>query len=1119
MDKVFEVYSAANAGLESEADQAAVTDNLIHDSNRLQLNTYQAFIRSVANPASDFRSLMLVHMTGTGKTITALATATEYVRQYQARADGDSSVTAVVVLGYTKDIFKKELLSHPEFMFISREEATALRDLEQHAQASSVVNEQYELLRKRYQRRIVNRDRMGVYQFYGYRQFANMVFNHDDLVSLLKTQDKSSIEDVDPKLLQTWVEEQKLRVNTNFIAGLRRSLFICDEVHNLYRNGALNTYGIAIGLVFDYFFKTLPPDHIDHGAIRSLLLSATPLTSSALEIIPITQLLTGERLAAASLFKPVLGVDQLTPEGAATVRQVVSGKISYVMDDNPAEYPSVSFAGSEIPDVRFARFVRLRPEAHQLSCLQHWADRGGADEEYGNNMAKDIAFPGSPVRPYGVLYSQHLPTLREVPEPLSVHIESNGLYDSPILTSPLLRQHSCKYAELVNLCSTLVGKVFIYHPQVQGSGTNLVVSVLMANGFVLNGDHPGRRSRCAMCPKLKEAHSSKTDDHEFMPVQFTYVTGSLTKTEVSARLRAFNRTDSDGGKHLKIIVGSKAMREGHSLAACRHVIVAHEPGSISELVQIIGRAVRKKSHARLPADERNVQIHILTMDLGELPELVRQSVGANEELSYKLKLLQYEQIRQIEQIMHDVALDYLINFRFKQRETPSLLGEDFPLDLPRYQRYQSALTAIYSDLRNGVAPEGIHTNRFNVFYFEGEVRLTMMVIKRIILDHQPAVSVAQLEALVREPPFYVEYNTRLISDEAIAVAIHKLTFKRSQRRLAVPNRSLSVAASLFDQSPVLVDTYGQEYRIVYIGMPLCRQSYLTKRTMASILRGDEATIDSYRHILPTARQQAVDLQELSRNWAATLDIRAVVDGISAQWEPERGFSLANQQSLVRTVSKLPMKTQARLVEWAIELAVGHTTGSVAEDGGKDLEIVRFLLDELYTAKRLVFTVADLGRTRLAKTYARFNTATSTPWYRPSTDQPPPSTASMPIGHAIGLFRVYQPALRKWLELRSVGNADQSTDESAEHPYGFYIYEERKGLSVVAKIRFEDDPKAKGIQMVFLPKEALARAAKKLGVATRATENKVDIVAQLERAAWAIQATLYPKRVIYKLVEM
>ncbi|KAG6953304.1 hypothetical protein JG688_00012883, partial [Phytophthora aleatoria] len=215
-------------------------------------------------------------------------------------------------------------------------------------------------------------------------------------------------------------------------------------------------------------------------------------------------------------------VERWMVDRPAELEQVVSGKISYIMDDNPTEYATVSFAGEEIPGIRYARFVRCALKGHRLSCLEHLADRGGGgtNEEFGNNMAKDIAFRGVPVRPHGVLYSQHISGLQKLPEPLAVRVDpAHGLYESQVLALPALQQYSWKYAKLAELCMTLEGKIFVYHPQMQGSGVNLLTSVLLANGLVLNGDRPGRKSKCERCLAAKETHDTPVAGHEFAPIE------------------------------------------------------------------------------------------------------------------------------------------------------------------------------------------------------------------------------------------------------------------------------------------------------------------------------------------------------------------------------------------------------------------------------------------------------------------------------------------------------------------------------------------------------------------------------------------------------------------------
>ncbi len=1099
-DKTYAVFSATN---QPDYDEGSQTDNLIHESGRIQLNTYQAFIRDFMNPQSSLRSLLLVHMTGTGKTITALATATEYVKQYDPNNE-HSSIASIVVLGFTKDIFKKELLSHPEFAFVNLEEAKQLKELEQKAHESSVIAEQYASKRTGYQKRLTKREVRGIYQFYGYRQFAHKLINMDDVRSMLKKQTTEDLNELefDTVLLKKWIDSGSVRINENFIKSLARSLFICDEVHNLYKMDMFNTYGLAIQMVFDYYFKKLEYNDINYGSVRSLMLSATPLTSTALEIIPITTLLTGDTLKRTDVFTTVDGVDQLTPSGSTKVRQSLAGRISYIMDDNPKEYPSSAFEGVSIKGIDYLKFIRTEPTGHQLNCFKHWEQRDTMLEERGSSMIKDIVLPSTKATPHGVTYSKNIPDLADLPSHLAVHKSQAGLYSSEIFKLKELSKYSCKYAKLLDMCISMKGtehgKIFVYHPYVQGSGTDMLVSAFIANGFVLAGDEPSKDSMCMHCDKQYSQHGS-IKDHEYSAVHITYVTGSISKSAVSSRLNAFNNDQNIYGERIKIIIGSKAMRESHTLKACRHVMIAHEPSSISEMIQIIGRAVRKHVHSMLPLQMRSVSVYVLTTNVSAIKAAATDPV-ADEEEAYRIKVLQYGQIDKVERIMYDISVDYLINFRFKLRETPTLLGETYSLDKNAYSTYEKALTRAYKDLRNGTALTGIHTNRFNIFHFDGEVRLVMIIIKRIILDHQPAISIGQLKELIREPPFHIEYNTKLISTEAIVVAINKLVFKREQIRLIRPVEDIKLADALFDQSSTLIDSHGREYKIVCFGNTLCSDSLLTKQLLTSLMEGDNSIIDAYRRLYTASVNDPIDLKQISEQWASTIDVNDIIEDLLQE------HTTKGKESLM---TKLPNATHALLAEWAIEEALKYATSK----GKADLVLLQYLVD-YYRYTRLLIIVSDLEHTRIYDRYKKLNVNNGSSWYSTNTK---PSTASLPIGHMIeGTIRVIDLHDRSWMELVSIGEGLQP-----KHPNGFYIYEERIGktLSVALKIRFESDAKAKGITLGFLPITELERIARLLNVSLRKESIKKDFIDLIEKAAWKAQSKLYPKRIIYRLVDL
>ena len=87
-------------------------------------------------------------------------------------------------------------------------------------------------------------------------------------------------------------------------------------------------------------------------------------------------------------------------------------------------------------------------------------------------------------------------------------------------------------------------------------------------------------------------------------INYLEITGSTDKKKRQKIVDDFNNQEDD----YKILVITKAGGEGLDLKEVRHVIL-FEPGwNYSSEEQVVGRAVRYKSHANLPKTERNVKV-------------------------------------------------------------------------------------------------------------------------------------------------------------------------------------------------------------------------------------------------------------------------------------------------------------------------------------------------------------------------------------------------------------------------------------------------------------------------------------------------------------------------------
>jgi len=355
----------------------------------------------------------------------------------------------------------------------------------------------------------------------------------------------------------------------------------------------------------------------------------------------------------------------------------------------------------------------------------------------------------------------------------------------------------------------------------------------------------------------------------------------------------------------------------------------------------------------------------------------------------------------------------------------------------------------------------------------------------------------------RHPPFDIEYNTQLIADEAIAMALHQVAFSDSQLRIILSNNTRSLVDSIFDQSSIVMNHDGNECRIVCIGDILCSDSYLMIKPTSEIVDGDRSVVSSFKKQYITKPYASIDTRELSNLFAESTDIEDILidiaDGVKAK------------MAIDVLIDKLSIKSHIQLVEWAIKSACDFAIHNVKV---KNIDLLIPIV-EYYKITKLVFCVGDLEYTKIYDRYKKYSTTTSNGWWSKTTK---PSLSSLPVGHLIGdAVSVYQFSDKTWLSLSSISTS--KIDD--KHPFGWYIYDEQidHTMNVATKIKFESIEKKRGITMLFLQKSELAQIAKALKISIPVNEQKKDTVDRIVTAAIVTQKKIYPKRIIYRLIDM
>ncbi len=444
--------------------------------------------------------------------------------------------------------------------------------------------------------------------------------------------------------------------------------------------------------------------------------------------------------------------------------------------------------------------------------------KSGGDEDSLINKIKEIAFP------VGKGYILQLGSFNDLIN--EKNDEEQSLILGKIITNPIMIEISKQDTDNIKLLSNVknlksfIKNEYIYFfsqkefPYLQSDDDMFSYLQLMISSIK-------RKSGGArLAQKNKQKTQQNNDDdtskyistpisesHIYKPVRFVIVHSKLDKKQMTQSLEKFNHVNNIDGTNFMIIIGSKIIKESHTMNSVRHIMVMSRPDNISTLIQIIGRAVRLGSHSLLHISQRNVSIKIFTSKLpgGEL---------SFEEIKYKEKVEMYKIIQKIEKLMHENAID--AHFNYDTIWVESKENKDYQLTILPYARpnFHSKFTL-----------DELNLSTFNAFYAKDEVEQIMYIIKRLFIEYSSAWKYSDLLCAVKSPPFHVEINTKIISEKLFTIALNNLIFNNSvnytEPKLNKLNNAIS-QANLMDKvrnpdDKIFIENNGVPMVLTHIG--------------------------------------------------------------------------------------------------------------------------------------------------------------------------------------------------------------------------------------------------------------------------------------------------------------
>ena len=139
-----------------------------YENKSLILQNYQVFAETYINPKTPYNRVLLKYGTGTGKTLSSIAIASNFINIYKKEYELTGKSPNVFVIGFTGVNFQKEMLNFPELGFISRSEKNKLLELKILTEThGGIYKKNYNELYNRIRARITKKNKGGFYTFFG----------------------------------------------------------------------------------------------------------------------------------------------------------------------------------------------------------------------------------------------------------------------------------------------------------------------------------------------------------------------------------------------------------------------------------------------------------------------------------------------------------------------------------------------------------------------------------------------------------------------------------------------------------------------------------------------------------------------------------------------------------------------------------------------------------------------------------------------------------------------------------------------------------------------------------------------------------------------------------------
>jgi len=416
------------------------------------------------------------------------------------------------------------------------------------------------------------------------------------------------------------------------IHNFDNSLIIVDEAHTLLNENK--------------FYKNFISIIYRSKNTKLMLMTATPIINNPENLVNFINIMQKKNdLAHMSEFFHKNGA--LKKEWMIGVIKYFKNRVSYVQTYDEKYFPKINHIGKTLSANSQIKVIQCVMEKNQYKTYMD-KYKGNITTQIRNIM--DFTFFDDKYIPY---YFNITENVRGKPSEWFVKNKVNireNILCGDFMKFKNLKKYSTKYWRcLKEIINNPNGHGFIFSRYVHNSGIRFFGEILKWNGFLEYGKSAnGKTTRDYLTNKYKE------NSLDFIPATFFILYGDISYEDRNNIISIFNSKKNKDGQIIKYILGSNLLKESVNFKRINHVHILGYQDNFSRLNQIIGRAIRFKSHKDV---EPFVNIYKYVVSS---PQKHERSAEENEYVENEKK---YKIIKKIERGIKMISLDCSLNYK------------------------------------------------------------------------------------------------------------------------------------------------------------------------------------------------------------------------------------------------------------------------------------------------------------------------------------------------------------------------------------------------------------------------------------------------------------------------